>query len=277
MYRNLGSTDILMYDLVNLISALFLFAYNFSRISEKVTLLGNKSKTLLKFYKNQTGYTLLKNPVFYAYAETIIISVFSYAPVRFLTVKFGLLAKTGANYFGFIFFIPLFLLMICYFFRLNPLRQIDLITPSFPLALIFVKLACFCNGCCQGFECSWGMTNYFYLTGPKNEFPSQLLESGLGLALFVFLHLYRKKAKEGTMFPLYIITYSVTRFFSEFTRGEPNVFGILKTYHIICIIGVVLGIIEFVIALKYAEKIVSLFDRPSFTWYKEKEIVHHKK
>ena len=104
--------------------------------------------------------------------------------------------------------------------------------------------------------------NYHYEAGPKREFPSQLLEAALALIIFIFLMWYRKKAKEGTLFPVYVILYSATRFFSEFTRCDPDVFGILKTYHILCIIGVVIGIIELLVVLKFSDRI-----RPLFNFY----------
>ena len=165
----------------------------------------------------------------------------------------------------------------------------DFISPAFPLALIFSKLGCFCSGCCHGVECSFGMHNYDTNTV---EFPVQLVETSLAVLIFVFIMLYRKKAKEGTLFPTYLILYSSTRFFSEFFRFEENVIWNLKTYQILCIAGIIIGIIELIVVKKCKEKIIDLYNKsPFYTTagkliinyllkngiIKEKNIVHHKK
>lgn len=266
-----------MYDLMNAFGFFAVLIYNFNILRYKRNLLSNKSLFFIKIESKNNKKSLFSKANFWAVVEVFFISCVQYLPASFLNTKFGLLMKTGSNYFGLIFFIPIILSLLFYYISINPFKQMDLITPAYPLALTFAKLACFCNGCCQGFECEWGMTNYYYASDPRKEFPSQLLEAGLALSIFIFLLFYRKKAKEGTLFPIYVIVYSSTRFFSEFTRGEPNVFGILKTYHILCIAGLIIGIAELVFVLKYSEKITPIFDRPVFTWYKEKNIFHHKK
>lgn len=277
MYDKLGSTDILMYDLMVTCGFLSVLVYNFIMFRYKKKLLSNRSLFFIKISSKQNKNSLISKPGFWTVIEILLISIVQHLPISLLNSKFGLLMKTGSNYFGLLFFIPLFLFILFYIIAINPFKQTDLIAPACPLALIFIKLACFCNGCCQGFECEWGLTNYYYSSGPKKEFPTQLLEAGLALAIFIFLYLYRKKAKEGTLFPIYVILYSGTRFFSEFTRNDPNVFGIFKIYHILCIIGVIVGVVELMIVLKYSERIIPYFDRPVYKWYKEKNIVHHHK
>ncbi len=277
MYNKLGSTDISMYNLMNTFGFFAVLVYNFFFLRHKRNLLSNKSLFFIKLASKKSKKNLLSNRNFWSILEIFFISCVQYLPASFLNSMFGELTKTGSNYFGLLLFIPLFLLILFHIMAINPFKQTDLIAPAYPLALFFAKLGCFCNGCCQGFECEWGLTNYCYLSNPKKEFPTQLLEAGLALALFIFLCLYRKKAKEGTLFPIYIILYSGTRFFSEFTRSELNLFGIFKRYHILCIIGVIIGIIELRIVLKYSEKIIPYFDRPVYKWYKEKNIVHNQK
>lgn len=276
MYDTLGNTGISMYNLLNATGVFALIIFNFTQLKEKSKLLSNTSGFLFNYYSKKKR-RLFSNVYFWATLETIIISVVQYLPAAILNTKFGLLMKTGSNYFGLILFIPFILFLFFYLISINPFKQLDLITPAYPLALFFVKLGCFCNGCCQGFECSWGMTNYYYNAGPRKEFPVQLVEAGLALLIFLFLNKYKKKAKEGTLFPIYLIVYSSTRFFSEFLRSEENVLWILKTYHLICIAGIILGTIELLIVLRYGDKIKKLFNRKVFKGYKEKNIVHHKK
>ena len=197
----------------------------------------------------------MSNKYIWALIEIIIISLVQYLPTGILNPWFGGLVGTGANYFGFLFFGPFFLIVICLLLRIDPFRQIDLITPAYPLALIFVKLACFCAGCWRGFEWKYGIYN---AASGKAEFSTQLLECFLVACIFLFLFLNRNKIKSGTMYPVYLIVYSSTRFFSEFTRVEPNVFFIFKRYHILCIIGILVGIIEYILVKKYM-KIIQKF------------------
>lgn len=279
MYRTLGSTNIFMYSFVGAFGIIFLLIYNFSNYEKKSNLLSNRSLFFIELFKRKNKEHLLSKTKFWTISEILIISCVQYLPaVFFINQKFGDLVSTGGNYFGLIFFIPIILFAFFYFISVDPFKQMDLITPAYPLALIFVKLGCFCEGCCSGFRCEWGLMNYRNEPDIAKEFPSQLVEAGLGLIIFLFLLWYKKKAKEGTVYPVYVILYSATRFFSEFTRKEANVFGILKTYHILCIIGIIVGFTELMIALKFRERLTPVFNRQvSFPWYHKKNIIHHKK
>lgn len=172
---------------------------------------------------------------------------------------FGKLVGTGANYFALLFINGAIYILYCCIVGINPLKQLDWATPSYPLALIFSKFACFAAGCCYGIEWEHGLYSY---RNEKYEFPVQLIEIFWALAIFIFMMFYKKKAKTGTLFPTYLILFSGTRFFSEFLRREKNVLGPLKTYHILCIIGVVVGIILLFVVKKYGDKINTHFDKP---------------
>lgn len=259
MYRYLGSTDILLYDLLDTVSLVVLCIFNLLQYKRKKNFQSYSTSYLQNiFYKRNPDrkIKILSDSFVWIVLETLI---FSYAQL-FLTGSFnrtfGDMVGTGANYFGKLYHIPFLLVAFCILFWVDPIKQIDLLTPAFPLALVVSKLGCFCQGCCGGIEWEYGLYNYAH---DRVEFPIQLLEAGLALLIFIFLLFWRDKAKPGTMFPTYLILYSATRFFSEFLSNKENVLGILKTYHILCIIGVVVGIIELVIALKFGEKISKFF------------------
>lgn len=279
MYRNLGNSELVMYDLVGTFGFFAIFVYNFFMFRYKRLLLSNVSSFMINTASKNKKLKFFRSESLWAFIEIFIISCLQILPSSFFNVKLSNILETGANYFGLLLFIPTVLVPFFYIISVNPLKQMDLITPAYPLALIFTKLACFCNGCCGGIECSWGLINYSHGSEPIREFPVQLVEAVLALIIFVFFMFYKKKAKEGTLFPLYVILYSATRFFSEFTRNEPNVLGVLKVYHLLCIVGVIVGVAELVLVLKHSEKITQMFDHPVFTWYqkKQKNIVHHKK
>lgn len=255
MHTILGSYEEL-YDILNVISFFVLLIFNLTQLKSKKDNLSNISlifqKKIIKNNKKSKKRKIFSSNTFWATIETIIISCVQYLPTTILNWKFGRLVGTGANYFGLLFFIPYILLGFCMLLKIDPWKQIDLITPAYPLALVISKIACFFAGCCRGIESSFGLYNNY--TGLV-EFPVQLVEAGLALFIFVFLMAWRKKAKPGTMFPIYLIIFSGTRFFSEFFRCEPNVFWGLKTYHILCIIGIIVGIVEIFIVKKFGEKI----------------------
>ena len=176
-----------------------------------------------------------------------VLLMFLLAGVLLLLVlnrKFGDWFTGGnANYFGsltawFIAFFVLPLLM-----KIPPFKTLDLLTPGLPLSLTISKLGCFCWGCCYSFEISerFYRNNLTY----RYEFPVQLVESAVALLIFFFFLWYRKRSyRSGTLFPLYVILYSATRFFTEFLRDDlPDVAGFLDAYQIMCIVYVIIGLI----------------------------------
>lgn len=281
MYQYLG--DIRLYSFLGSLTLYFVMIYNLIQLKSKKDFIGNVSVfyiDVLKKYGKGRIAAFFSNKMFWAVIETVIISYFQIGFVGMLNTTFGEHVGTGANYFGLLFLTPVLLFVICHLLGIDIIKQYDLITPAFPLALIPTKLACFCQGCCWGIEWEHGLYNN--RTG-NVEFPVQLVELGLAAVIFIFLLLYRKKAKPGTMYPIYVITYSATRFFSEFLRREENVFGPLKIYQLLCIAGIIVGIIELLLVNKYHEDISEYFKikLSPFTKFKnkllqEKKIVHHK-
>ncbi len=261
MYQYLPGTDIELYDIFNIIGFAALAIFNFANIKKK--------KELLSYATQYSRYAIenshLKNKFLSSYipwavVEIFIISTIQYAFTPLLNPAFGDLVRTGVNYFGLLYFEPLILIAFCMIVGINPLKQLDIVTPAFPLAHIFARIGCFCAGCCHGAEWKYGLYNYAY---DRVEFPVQLLYSGTALLIFIFLFFWRKKAKTGTLFPTYLILYSLTRFFIEFTRDDLSV----QTYQKLCIIGVVVGIIELVLVLMFNDTLIKLFS-------KSKEEIH---
>ena len=72
----------------------------------------------------------------------------------------GTLLGTGTNYFGKLFFVPITVSFFCLILGIDVFRQIDIITPAFPLALAVSKMGCFFQGCCGGIECPFGLYNH---------------------------------------------------------------------------------------------------------------------
>lgn len=277
MYRYLGDTGISLYDLLSVLMFVPILIFNLSQFKRKKLVLSKKTRSIInnsRKARKENAYVLL---------EIIIISLLQYALIPICNMVLGTLFKSGFNYFGLLFIGPVVLTIVFAFSGIDVLKHIDLIAPAYPLALIVAKLGCFCYGCCYGIECSFGLYNHL---NKAVEFPIQLVEAGLGLILFVFLMLIRRKTKEGTLFPIYIVGYSATRFFSEFLRHEADVLWIFKRYHLFCLAGIVIGVIELYLVTKKKNKLILDLDTLKKRLYKyaekngivkNKNIIHHKK
>lgn len=284
MYQYLG--DIRLYDFFGSFTFYFVLIYNLFQINKKKEFLGNVSNFYIdlskKYGKGGIISKIISNKTLWAVLETVIISYFQIGLVGLLNNFFGNIVGTGANYFGLLFIAPLIMFVICHLLGIDMIKQYDLITPAFPLALIPTKLACFCQGCCWGIQWDHGMYNH---RTENIEVPIQLIELAFAAIIFIWLLFYKKKAKPGRMYPMYMIVYSATRFFSEFLSGdEEEWFGPFNMYHLLCTAGVIVGVILLVLVDKHHETIseyfrikVSFFSKTKEALLKNKEIVHHKK
>ena len=106
----------------------------------------------------------------------------------------------------------------------------------------FGRVGCFFAGCCYGIPFSHGFVMHDSLNPVGDgvaRFPVQLLEALLLLILFLVLNGIRKKRlsllkeegaateqkrkpnrREGSLLPLYLLSYAVIRFGDEFLRGD---------------------------------------------------------
>ncbi len=102
----------------------------------------------------------------------------------------------------------------------------DIIAPSGAISLTVGRLGCFSAGCCYGSPTNlpWAITfrdpdSLARLNIPIH--PTQLYESLGALLIFLILVFIRKrKSFDGQLFWLFIILYSVLRFFIEIFRDE---------------------------------------------------------
>ncbi len=240
-----------LFGFFNTASTVALFVYNLLHYKKQKALLGGVSRSAIGFFEKKNWpviSTVLKSTAFWVVLETLLVSAAQYYSSSFLNRPFGDLFNTGANYFGLVFFAPFLVVLLCILLKIDPLAQMDLITPAYPMALCLSKIACHFGGCCTGIQWEYGLYNPITR---QIEFPAPYLEAGVALAIFVFLLCFQKKFRKGTVFPIYLMVYSGTRFFTEFLRSEPNVLFGLKTYHILCIVGVLVGAVEYILVRKY--------------------------
>ncbi|WP_461247124.1 prolipoprotein diacylglyceryl transferase [Treponema sp. R6D11] len=119
---------------------------------------------------------------------------------------------------------------------------LDFVVPAIPLFHFFGRIGCFLAGCCFGIKSSFGFNFRHSIVEEANginRFPVQLLEAFINLLLFFILDILRRKNlfKQNIIY-LYLLLYSVARFFIEFLRGDEyrGFFFNLSTSQIISIL-----------------------------------------
>lgn len=248
-----------LYDAINVLSFFAFLLFSFVQIKET----GTRSIYSV-FLPEKIQKSAIGDFISY-FAIALILSLCAY-PLVVETLGWNIgdlfydfTGRTGAVvYFCWIVFAPIFLFAGTFLIGIKPFKTIDLLPPAYSLALTYSKIACFCSGCCNGIQTDYGFYNY---DTQLREFPVQLVESAEALVIFLILMRIRKEVKLGTMFPLYLVFYSGMRFFSEFLRAQPDIFGPFKCAQIFCIAGIILGFLGFVLAEKYAERIDEFFGR----------------
>ncbi len=257
MYRYFGEQP--AYDVFNMIAYYVLLVSCLFYYRIKKPALGAGAKSIIHF-ASRYNTTLCKIITVVLVSVESLILALTLNRATYYNFTFGTLVGTGANYFATLICAPIYWFFISLLLISNPLKQIDVATLFTGPYLFFIKLACFFNGCCGGIPWEYGPYNHFW-GNPGRQVPVQAIEAILAIFIYVLLMIYRKKAKPGTMYPMYLILYCFTRFFSEFFRHEENVLGPLKIYHLFCIGGFVIGLILFLIMIKYGEKLSDFFDR----------------
>lgn len=263
MHRFFGEQD--AYGLFNSLAVILTIVSSLFYFNIKKNSISLYSKSLINLV-GQKNFGIGKLKV-EKIIEVILVSVelliMGYLPSLASSANrpFGKLVGTGANYFGLLFTIWLLIILVSVLILSNPIKQLDLVTIFLPFRMTFTRLACFFNGCCWGVPWEYGPYNHHY-DHPGNQVPVQAIEAAFVFAIFLFFLWYRKKAKPGTMFPMYMILYGGARFFNEFfTAADPDVIGPFNMYQILCVIAVVIGLIAFFVLRKYGEKISDFFER----------------
>lgn len=108
--------------------------------------------------------------------------------------------------------------------RLPFFQATDFVIPYIAFVHAFGRAGCFLKGCCYGkpFSGPWAVKFPFL---PEAVHPVQLYEVIFNLALFSLLVAWvRRKPFPGAVTSLYLILYSIARFFLEFLRGDQALF-----------------------------------------------------
>lgn len=250
----LGTLEIPTYELFNALAVLLAIIVNLSLHKRKLPLLSFCSKV----YINQSKFS----PRLCIFFETVIITVMMYSLGGICsTILSAHMEHYRANYYGVVMLSPFAVAALLWLVRINPLKQIDLFTPSYAIMLTGFKVACFMHGCCWGLPSPAGL---YFPCRQRCELPSQLYEAAAAFIIFLILLLLLIKNRPrtpGTLFPIYAILYSTTRFLTEFTRDDPVGLLGLREFQWFGILGTLVGVAELLLMLKYGQKISNYFDK----------------
>lgn len=114
--------------------------------------------------------------------------------------------------------------------RMPLLKMMDAIAPAIVLGEGFTRIGCFLNGCCFGkpTSCPTGMvfpadSPAGYIFHSQHIHPTQLYSSLAGFVLFgIALLLERRRLKDGVLFAVILVLYSVFRVGIDFVRYYEN-------------------------------------------------------
>jgi phosphatidylglycerol:prolipoprotein diacylglycerol transferase len=135
----------------------------------------------------------------------------------------------------------------------NPFIYMDLVSLVAPIGIFFGRLANFINSELYGTVSNVPWSVIFVKVDNLTRHPSQLYEASLeGIILFLLLIYFRKKnylLKPGTISGLFLIFYSIFRFFVEFYRVPDEHIGYLafnlSTGQIVSVVFLIIGTIVF--------------------------------
>jgi phosphatidylglycerol:prolipoprotein diacylglycerol transferase len=126
-----------------------------------------------------------------------------------------------------------------------------------PITIILGRIGCWFHGCCRGIACT---ESWYTLRDAEGiaRWPSVPTEILFNLVALVAVLLLRKqRLLHGQHFHLYLIGYGVFRFFHEFMREEPHLFGPITGYQLAALGVAALGLVGFVERKKGQPKIIA--------------------
>lgn len=116
----------------------------------------------------------------------------------------------------------------------------DLFAIMLPFSIGIGRIGCLLAGCCRGLPYD-GALSIAYDDGILRH-PAQLYEIVFHfIAGYILLLLWRRQILFGRLFALYLVSYGVFRFFSEFLRETAKPYDGLSAYQLMCVTMVIVG------------------------------------
>lgn len=138
---------------------------------------------------------------------------------------------SGVSFFGSVYLIPLVMPLVGRMLRLKGQTVLDLCAPCVAIMISCIRIGCLLGGCCGG----WVV----YIGDIYFAWPTQIMESIGDFLIFLWLgKLHRQRNREGQLYPLLMIAYSVLRFFIEFLRYSTEKWLIFSAGHGFAVIAI---------------------------------------
>jgi phosphatidylglycerol:prolipoprotein diacylglycerol transferase len=114
-------------------------------------------------------------------------------------------------------------------------KTLDLIMPFVALGQAMGRIGCLLNGCCFGKVAKFGI---YFNVHSSVLIPTQVYSSLALIIIFIVLRLLQDRPhRVGEIFFIYLLLYSLKRFFIEFWRADnPVIFGGLTLFQVISVI-----------------------------------------
>lgn len=153
---------------------------------------------------------------------TILLTIVGFSGAKLLFVLENLrvaleegISLGGVSFFGSVFLIPLLMPLIGYLFHLLADETMDICGPCVAIMICCMRLGCYLQGCCGGWELCLGNLCF--------SWPTQALESIGDFTIFLLLaHWQKDEKRRGQLYPLFMLFYSLMRFGVEFLRDTPK-------------------------------------------------------
>jgi len=182
----------------------------------------------------------------FAFFSSLLLFIFGYIGAKLLYIietlgnstANGTSFSSGFSFYGAVFFIPIEVFLFCKVFKINFARYLDFLTPAIVIMLTFIRVGCFCSGCCGG------VTYHLFSVNRPLVFPSQLVECGLDVLLLDRIIHYENENKfTGYRYSILLGGYGLLRFFVEITRDTPKDFLGMANGQWFSILSVILCIV----------------------------------
>lgn len=164
-----------------------------------------------------------------------------------LDIRSGGLAIHGGLIFGI-----LTVILVCRHKKIDPLNMLDLFMPSVALAQAIGRWGNYFNGEAHGgpTDLPWGI-----LVDGVKVHPTFLYESIWCLILFIALSWFdkNKRTAHGQTLSLYLIFYSLERFFVEALRTDSLMIGPFKQAQVISACAIIFGILLYRYSSKHKQ------------------------
>lgn len=150
--------------------------------------------------------------------------------------------ETGSlSLYGGVFLMPLFYFLGSKLFKRDTRMVFDIFTFPLVFTLFMSRFNCLFNGCCLGIE----------IPGTGFRVPTREAEMLFYIILLIILD--RKVVKrrfDGTLYPIYMLSYGIFRFIIEWFRESTHLFGVFHISHFWSILSAVIGLIVILILIK---------------------------